>query len=46
MLAMLRVIIDHAASLRPARGIAYPDPVEAALICEQEGAEGMTLNLR
>ncbi len=46
MAALLGVNIDHVATLRQARGTAYPDPVEAALICEQAGAEGITLHLR
>ena len=37
MAALLGVNIDHVATLRQARGTAYPDP-EAALICEQAGA--------
>ena len=41
MAALLGVNIDHVATLRQARGTAYPDPVEAALICEQAGAEGL-----
>ncbi|EXB87323.1 pyridoxine 5'-phosphate synthase [Acinetobacter sp. 1294596] len=43
---MLGVNIDHVATLRQARGTVYPDPVNAALICEQAGAEGITLHLR
>lgn len=46
MAALLGVNIDHVATLRQARGTCYPDPVEAALICEQAGAEGITLHLR
>lgn len=38
--------IDHVATLRQARGTNYPDPVKAALVCEQAGAEGITLHLR
>nr|WP_218945624.1 pyridoxine 5'-phosphate synthase [Acinetobacter sp. YH12136] len=45
-MALLGVNIDHVATLRQARGTNYPDPVEAALICEQAGAEGITLHLR
>lgn len=45
-MAILGVNIDHVATLRKARGTTYPDPVEAALICEQAGAEGITLHLR
>ena len=46
MAALLGVNIDHVATLRQARGTSYPDPVNAALICEQAGAEGITLHLR
>ncbi|MFX3620510.1 MAG: pyridoxine 5'-phosphate synthase [Acinetobacter radioresistens] len=46
MAALLGVNIDHVATLRQARGTVYPDPVNAALICEQAGAEGITLHLR
>lgn len=43
---LLGVNIDHIATLRQARGVNYPDPVEGALICEQAGADGITLHLR
>ncbi|MCU4414507.1 pyridoxine 5'-phosphate synthase [Acinetobacter sp. WU_MDCI_Axc73] len=46
MAALLGVNIDHVATLRQARGTTYPDPVQAALVCEQAGAEGITLHLR
>ena len=46
MAALLGVNIDHVATLRQARGTDYPDPVQAALLCEQAGAEGITLHLR
>ncbi len=46
MAVILGVNIDHVATLRQARGTVYPDPVQAALICEQAGAEGITLHLR
>ncbi len=42
----LGVNIDHVATLRQARGTPYPDPVEAALLAEQAGADGITLHLR
>jgi pyridoxine 5-phosphate synthase len=42
----LGVNIDHVATLRQARGVAYPSPVEAARICEQAGAHGITVHLR
>lgn len=43
---LLGVNIDHIATLRNARGVGYPCPVEGAVICEQAGAEGITLHLR
>lgn len=43
---LLGVNIDHVATLRNARGVHYPCPIEAALICEQSGADGITLHLR
>jgi len=43
---LLGVNIDHVATLRQARGTAYPDPVQAALIAEQAGADGITAHLR
>lgn len=43
---LLGVNIDHIATLRQARGTRYPDPVQAALIAEQAGADGITLHLR
>ena len=46
MSAILGVNIDHVATLRQARGTTYPDPVQAALICEEAGAQGITLHLR
>lgn len=46
MSILLGVNIDHVATLRQARGTIYPDPVQAALICEQAGADGITLHLR
>ncbi|MSR01055.1 MAG: pyridoxine 5'-phosphate synthase [Gammaproteobacteria bacterium] len=42
----LGVNIDHVATLRQARGVTYPDPVEAALLAEQAGADNITLHLR
>lgn len=42
----LGVNIDHVATLRNARGTAYPDPVEAALQAEEAGADVITLHLR
>lgn len=42
----LGVNIDHVATLRQARRAHAPDPVHAALIAEQAGADGITLHLR
>ena len=42
----LGVNIDHVATLRQARGTHYPDPLYAAFIAEQNGADGITLHLR
>ena len=42
----LGVNIDHVATLRNARGGAYPDPVRAALLAEAAGADGITAHLR
>jgi len=42
----LGVNIDHVATVRQARGIQYPEPVHAALVAEQAGADGITVHLR
>lgn len=42
----LSVNVDHVATLRQARGVAYPDPVEGARLAEQAGAIGITVHLR
>lgn len=42
----LGVNIDHVATLRAARGTRYPDPIQAALVAEQAGADAITLHLR
>ncbi|MFK7992177.1 MAG: pyridoxine 5'-phosphate synthase [Sandaracinaceae bacterium] len=42
----LHVNVDHVATLRQARGTPYPDPVEAAVLCEHAGAHGITVHLR
>ncbi len=42
----LGVNIDHVATVRNARGSAYPDPVRAALVAEKAGADGITAHLR
>ena len=43
---LLGVNIDHVATLRQARRTRYPDPVHAALVAEQAGADAITLHLR
>jgi pyridoxine 5-phosphate synthase len=42
----LGVNIDHVATVRNARGTVYPDPLEAALLAEEAGADCITLHLR
>ncbi len=42
----LSVNIDHVATLREARGVSYPDPLEAARLAEAAGAHGITVHLR
>jgi len=42
----LGVNIDHVATLRQARRAAYPDPMYAALVAEEAGADSITLHLR
>ncbi|EPX87014.1 pyridoxine 5'-phosphate synthase [Salipiger mucosus] len=42
----LGVNIDHVATVRNARGSAYPDPLRAAMIAEEAGADGITAHLR
>lgn len=42
----LGVNIDHVATVRQARGVAYPDPVTAASIVEMAGADGIVCHLR
>ncbi len=42
----LGVNIDHVATLRQARLTRYPDPVQAALVAEEAGADAITLHLR
>ena len=48
MLSRLRlgVNIDHVATIRNARGGAHPNPVDAALLAQQAGADGITAHLR
>ena len=43
---LLGVNIDHVATVRQARGTRYPDPIQAALVAEQAGADLITLHLR
>ncbi|MFN4100668.1 MAG: pyridoxine 5'-phosphate synthase [Pararhodobacter sp.] len=42
----LGVNIDHVATLRNARGSVYPDPIRAALLAQEAGADGITAHLR
>jgi pyridoxine 5-phosphate synthase len=42
----LGINIDHVATLRNARGTTYPDPIQAALLAEEAGADAITLHLR
>ena len=42
----LGINIDHVATLRNARGTSYPDPLQAALLAEEAGADAITLHLR
>lgn len=43
---LLGVNVDHVATLRQARGTRYPDPVQAAMLAEEAGADGITVHLR
>ena len=42
----LHINIDHVATLRNARGTPYPDPVQAARVCLEAGAHGITAHIR
>lgn len=42
----LSVNVDHVATLREARGVSYPSPLEAAGVAESAGASGITVHLR
>jgi pyridoxine 5-phosphate synthase len=42
----LGVNIDHVATIRNARGGVFPDPVRAALLAQEAGADGITLHVR
>ena len=46
MPAKLNVNIDHVATVRQARKTIEPDVVAAAVVCEQAGADGITVHLR
>ncbi len=43
---LLGVNVDHIATLRQARGTSYPDPVYAAMLAEEAGADGITIHPR
>ena len=43
---LLGINVDHIATLRQARGTTYPDPVYAAAVVENAGADGITVHLR
>jgi len=43
---LLGVNIDHIATLRKQRGTRYPEPIQAALVAEQAGADAITIHLR
>ena len=43
---LLGVNVDHVATLRQARGTTFPDPVEAARLALEAGADGITVHLR
>ncbi|MDF2940398.1 MAG: pdxJ [Gammaproteobacteria bacterium] len=43
---LLGVNIDHVATLRQARGTSYPEPVHAALLAQEAGADSITVHLR
>jgi len=45
-LIRLGVNVDHVATVRQARRVDVPDPLEAALIAEKAGADGITVHLR
>jgi pyridoxine 5-phosphate synthase len=42
----LGVNVDHVATIRQARGTAYPDPVEAGVLAARAGADSITIHLR
>lgn len=43
---LLGINIDHIATIRNSRNTCYPDPIHAAFIAEQAGADGITVHLR
>ncbi len=43
---LLGINVDHVATLRQARGTRFPDPVYAAMLAEQAGADGITIHPR
>ena len=43
---LLGVNIDHIATVREARGTRFPEVIQAALVAEQAGADGITAHLR
>lgn len=43
---LLGVNIDHVATLRQVRRTSYPEPIQAALLAEQAGADSITVHLR
>lgn len=46
MAKVLSINVDHIATLRQARKELFPDPVQAAVLCELGGADGITVHLR
>ncbi|PAV27180.1 pyridoxine 5'-phosphate synthase [Tamilnaduibacter salinus] len=42
----LGINVDHVATLRQSRGTRYPDPVQAAMLAEEAGADGITVHPR
>lgn len=42
----LYINVDHVATIREVRRATYPDPVQAAVLCEEAGADGITAHLR
>lgn len=46
MSILLGVNVDHVATVRQARGTVYPDPIQAAFLAEEAGADSITIHLR